>query len=448
MTYFKKWAFYTVLSVLVHVVVLIVSQGFWVELDSPAYIDLARTRSLSFCKPIGYPIFLFLLGIGAKYLWIPVFVQLLARSAVTSLIICYLQKQYQIKPKKVLFIWLIFHIEPQQLYYNTCIMVESLLLTTFLAQWYLWQQYLESNRKTYLYGFLACIGVGLYLKPIAIISIALLCMYGVVRIKSRYRYIMRGMTVYGIFYISVGTLYYWRYNTFDTDIFRGILLWNNASVLTPVLKQDNFKSKDSTVNLVLEDMYSRDVKEFAYGQDGNRIFGDSGLVQQYVQMRMSQSKDYRLAIVETNRILGRTAWVIITQYPIKFIEKYLVVNVKNWLSGLWLPHDITYLVPEFIATHKYTKTYKLNTFVYVWHSTVKLFLLTLLTLVIVCKIIRCKGFEIDPSANSILHFIWLYVVMKVVLHPFEYRYIHPVLGGLLLLSAIFVAQRNNNLRNL
>ncbi|MCS7028949.1 MAG: hypothetical protein NZ519_09300 [Bacteroidia bacterium] len=431
MTYSKKWIPYALLSLLLHALVLIITRGFWVELDSPAFVELAQTQSLSFCKPIGYPAFLFVFGIGAKYLWVPIFVQIISRSTIIGLIICFLQKEYQLNLKKTLLIWAILHIEPQQIYYNICLMVESLLLTFFFAQWYVWQLYLKYKQKKFFYLLLILIGIGLYFKPVALISVILLFGYGLY--TARYQYILGSIAVYGIFYISTGSLYYWRYGTFETDIFKGILLWNNASVVTPVLKKDKFITQDEAVNAVLIKMYGRNMNEFSFEQNDNRIFEDSSFVQVYLQSVMSQGKDYRLAIVEVNRVLGRVGWQIVIHYPATFVKGYIIPNLKEWFLALFTPNDITYLVPSQIASlHPSAKTYKLNSFLYVWHSVVKIGLLSLFLIAIIKKLVFVR------SIQPIFHFVWVYLVINVVLHPLEYRYIQPILGSLLLLISVLI----------
>ncbi len=435
----KSWSIYVLLSLIFHAVLLAINQGFWVELDSPTFVDLAKTKSLSFCTPIGYPVFLFIFGIGAKFLWIPIFIQIVLRSLIVGLITHFLAKKYALSPVQSLILWIIFHIEPQQIYYNSCLMAESLLVSVCMAQWYVWQQYQLKQNKTYLWFLYILIGLALYLKPIAIVSLILLTGYSLLKLKSRYKILVAVILVYGFFYVSVSSVYYWRYSTFEPDIFKGILFWNNASVLTPTLKKDHFLTKNPEVNTVLERMYQRKDCEYAFEQNDNRIFEDSSFTQQYIQLQIKQGKTYREAIVHTNNIFGKVAKSIVVQYPFSFVKAYIIPNTKEWINSLYVPHNITYLVPTHITqicTH--AKTYTMHKTVDFIHSAVKLIFL-IFTIVSTFVVIFKKQKNILQMIIPIWLFILIYVCLNIILHSLEYRYIYPIIAGAQVVAVILVA---------
>lgn len=430
----NKWQLYTILSVFLHASIVLINQGFWIELDSPVFIALARTQSLSYCTPVGYPIFLWIFGIGAKYLYFPLFIQIILRCVITGLIIVQLKKQFHLSNTQSLIAWIIFHLEPQQLYYNTCLMAESLLCTLFLFQWYFWQRYVSKQQNTYMWLLIFCSGIALYIKPIAMIGIILLLGYTTLTLKHKYRFFLGTLFVYAIFHISVSSLYYWRYNTFQTDIFKGILLWNNVAVLTPTLKKNHFQTKDKEVNLVLQTMYQRPDSEYAFEQDDNRIFEDNSFTQDFIQFQMKQGKTYRQAIVYTNHLLGKVAEYIIIHYPVSFIREYVFANTKEWLKAIILPHSITYPVPQEITfVHTHAKVYRNSQELDFLHSILKLGFIGLAVFGTIRALYKKQSILLRYTLPIWL-FIAMYMSFNIVLHPLEYRYIYPVLLGLHLIT--------------
>jgi len=436
---YKKWWVYASLSLCIHILILLISKGFWVEPDSAAFADLAKTQSLSYCTPVGYPIFIWVFGLGAKYLFVPVLLQILVRSVVTGLIISHLAQQYSLSDKKVWLLWLVFHIEPQQLYYNTCLMAESLLVSLFLAQWYVWQQYQNTKKSVYLCCLYVLAGLGLYLKPIAVVTLVLLAGYAVWKLKSRYKILVWVLLVYAVFYVSVSSLYYWRYNYFAPDIFKGILFWNNASVITPVLKKEQFQTDNIEVNILLQAMYARKDEEYAFEQDDNRIFEDSSFTQQYIQNQINQGKTYREAITHTNNLFGKVAKQIIIHYPAHFVHRYILPNTKEWLNALFMPHSLTVYVPLHIThIHTHARTYSSRYFWDSMHSFIKIITLVFAFLSTVSFIYK-KQKSTLRTITVVWAFIAIYVGLNIILHPLEYRYIHVVIAGLQLISVCFIA---------
>jgi hypothetical protein len=443
----NSWQLYAILSLLFHGIVLSISQGFWVEADSLTFVDLAKTQSLSYCTSIGYPVFLFIFGLGAKFLWIPIFVQVFFRSCITGLILAYITKKYHLPLRKNILIWIIFHVEPQQIYYNTCLMAESLLISVCMAQWYVWQQYRDTKKMQYLWLLLLFVGAGLYLKPIAVVNVVLLAGYALLKLKSRYKILAGVLSVYIIFYVTVSMLYYWRYSNFEPDVFKGILFWNNASVLTPMLKKDHFETYNPEINHVLQMMYNRKDAEYAFEQDDNRIFEDSSFTQQYIQNQMKQGKTYRETIVHTNIVFGKVAKEIVIHYPIPFLNTYIVPNTVEWIRALCVPHVLTGYVPAHLTqVHTHAKTYAPQPLSDALHTLTKLIFLTVAivgTFILTYK----KQKNIFYAILSVWFFILMYIVMNILLHPLEYRYIYPVLAGTQLISACCVADYLNSGKN-
>lgn len=440
----KSWIFCTFFSLIVHAVLLAVNHGFWVEADSITFADLAKTQSLSYCTPIGYPVFLFIFGLGAKFLWIPVVVQIVLRSYITGLILAYLAEKYHLTLKKTFLLWIIFHTEPQQLYYNACLMAESLLVSVLMAQWYVWQRYQDTKNKRYMWLLYLCIVSGLYLKPVAIVSVILLSGYSLFALKKHFKILTGTILTYIIFYISVSSVYYWRYSSFEPDLFKGILFWNNASVLTPMLKETHFQTNDPEINLVLEAMYARKDAEYAFEQDDNRIFEDSSFTQKFIENEIKQGKTYREAVVHTNTLFEKVAKQIVWHYPVSFVKAYILPNTKEWLKALFLPHSVTYLVPSHLAQlHTHAKIYSPYYFADNIHSIFKLVFLTV-ALVGTLVLIYRKQKRTLYLTVSVWFFVAIYIILNILLHPLEYRYIYPVIAGMQFITVILVADYLRN----
>lgn len=428
----KQKAFWVLL--VVYGLVWFILKGVFVEFDSVSFYTLAQTRSLSYCTPVGYVVFLWLTVVPIT----SVVVQLVLRAIVVVLWVNGIQKKYNYSPKTVIGLYVGLHLDLLGWYYNYALMAESVLISLWLLQWVFWQQYQMSAKKSYLYGLGGLMVVGLWIKPIAVVSVLLLLGRGIYQKKKKF--ILVACFVYVIAFSSISTLYWLRFKTFQPDIFKGILAWNNAAFCTPELKKDQFKTQNPTWDSLLTQMYACPTQTFDFNRNDNNIFEDSSFVQQYIQKQTQQHQNYRIAIVEVNRNLGGLSKKIVRHYPKTYFTHYLVPNTKLWLTHVVYPHPLSYRIPNTVKEafpQSYIQVYQPQKGIDGVHHSTKILVWISLGLSLGYVYVRKKA--IPKEIYLGIAFMVVYLGVMIVAHPAEYRYIAPVTYMASMLASLLIA---------